>query len=145
MKLFRFIGVMVVMLAVAGCDQGNVFSLDVGTCFNDVSAFYEGEGEVQNVPIVDCAEPHDNEVYHTFDIEGDEFPGAAKVEAIATEGCHGAFEDYVGREYETSRFALSPMMPLEQSWNQHDDREVLCFLYDGQLGKLEGSARDSGE
>lgn len=138
---------MVALLALSACEQqgSSVFSLAVGTCFDDVDAFYEEEGEVASVPVVDCAKPHDNEVYYLFDIQGDEFPGAAQVEQHAIKGCHGAFRDYVGRDYETSRFALTYMTPIKQSWEQQNDREVICFLYDMELAKFEGSARNSGE
>lgn len=130
----------------AGCSQGNVFSIEAGTCFDDVAEFTEeGGGEVSDVPVVDCAEPHDNEVYATFDIDGDEWPGEEAVRTAADEGCVGRFEDYVGRDYPSSRFVSQNIVPTEQTWNQAGDREVICFLHNIELAKLEGSAQGSGE
>lgn len=127
------------------CSDGNVFSLAVGTCFDDIDAFYEeGGGGVEDVPIVECDEPHDNEVFALFDIAGDAFPGTSAVGTEAETGCVDRFEDYVGIDYASSRFVASWLTPTSQSWDA-GDREVVCFLYDIDLAELEGSARDSGE
>ena len=133
------------VVLLAACSQGNVFSLDEGTCFDDVDEFFAaGGGEVGDVPIVECDGPHDNEVYALFDIEGEEHPGAEAVEAAALDGCFDRFASYVGREYETSRFDFAWLTPTPRSWEE-GDREVVCFLYDVDLAVLEGSAAGSGE
>lgn len=139
------------MFAVAmlsACEQSNnadVFSLEVGTCFDDTDAFYNEGEDVATVPVVDCAKPHDNEVYHLFDIEGSEFPGEKEIQGVADEGCLDAFEDYVGRDYPSSRFVITHLVPTRQSWTRQKDREVACILYDMDLEKITGSARGSGE
>ena len=53
-----------VVLAVAMACTGNVFSLEVGDCFNDPDSGFE---EVTDVEIVECSENHDNEVYALSD------------------------------------------------------------------------------
>ena len=58
----------------------DVFSLTVGQCLNDTSGT-----EVSEVPIVDCADEHDFEVYADFEIDGDEFPGDFGVAVGAAE------------------------------------------------------------
>ena len=134
------------MLLGAGCSGGNVFALEPGTCFDDVTELTaEGGGEVGEVPVVDCAEPHDNEVFATFDLEGDTFPGDEQVLAQADQGCLDRFEDYVGTPYADSRFVSSHLVPTARTWEVSDDREVVCFLYDLDMTKLEGSAKGSGE
>lgn len=141
----QWIGALAVALAAAACSQGNVFSLDEGTCFDDVAAFGDGEAaEVEDVPVVACSEPHDNEVYATFDLEGEEFPGDAAVTDAADTGCLERFEDYVDRDYQTSRYVFSHLVPSERTWDVAGDREVVCFLYDMELEPLEGSAEGSG-
>lgn len=142
------LGIVTVLAALAaGCSSGNVFSLDPGTCFDDVAQFTSADGgdEVEDVPVVDCAEPHDNEVFATFDLEGDTFPGDEAIATRADQGCRDRFEDYVGRDYASSRFVATHLVPTQQSWDARDDREVVCFLYDIDLAKLEGSAEGSGE
>ena len=146
MRTWMVAGGMLAALVVTGCSEGNVFSLEAGTCFDDVSALTEeGGGEVGDVPIVDCAEPHDNEVYATFDLTDESFPGTEAVRQAADEGCDARFEDYVGTDSASSRFMYSHLVPTEQTWDTADDREVVCFLYDMDLEKIEGSAEGSGE
>ena len=48
-----------VAMTAAACGQ-SVFALEVGQCFNDPSS----TEEVSSVSTVDCAEPHNNEVFH---------------------------------------------------------------------------------
>ena len=125
--------------AVAGCSGGNVFSLTVGTCFDDVTG-----DEVSDVPVVECSEPHDNEVYDLFDVEDGVFPGVDAIRETAQEGCIERFDAYVDFAYADSRYAVSSFYPTSGSWDQ-DDREVICFLYDVDLAKLTGSGSGAGE
>ena len=121
------------------CSQGNVFSLEVGQCFNDP----EATDEISDVAIVDCGEPHNNEVFHLFDIPGDDFPGADVVLDLASQGCIDAFDSYVGTPYLDSALEIFPIYPTEDSWNRGDDREVVCGLYDLTSNEMTGSARNS--
>ena len=138
----RILVIVFVALAVltSACGQGNVFNLEVGTCFDDLDS--DG-GEISNVPIVDCADPHDNEVYHLFDMPGGDFPGSSAVEEQAIDGCLAAFEPYVGKGYDTSTLGLMWLNPTPHSWNE-GDREIVCLLYDFNLVKLTGSMQGSG-
>ncbi len=136
---------MVMVLGLTACANGNVFSLEPGTCFDDVVELTdEGGGEVGEVPVVDCDQPHDNEVFATFDLEAEAFPGDERVLELAFDGCLDRFEEYVGSDPEASRYALTHLVPTERTWEVNDDREVVCFLYDRELPELEGSAEGSG-
>lgn len=136
----------VLALSAGGCSiaellrgDGNVFELAVGDCFDTAAA----GGEVSDVPIVDCSEPHDNEVFHTFEVEDGDYPGNEALVARAEEECIPAFADYVGTDYASSRLDIFPITPTEGSWSD-GDREVICALYDLELEKLEGSMQDRG-
>lgn len=122
--------------ATACSDEGNVFSLEVGTCFDDVVA-----GEVGDVPIVDCAEAHDNEVYHLFDLPDGDFPGSSAVGSAADQGCFDAFPTFVGIDYQSSVLVYSGLVPTEESWEKGDDREVVCYLFHMEAEKLTGTQR----
>ena len=124
----------------AACGQGNVFSLEVGTCFDDEDS---GSGEVSDVPIVDCSDPHDNEVYYLFDMPDGDFPGSNAIEEQAIDGCLASFDSYVGRSYETSVLDIAWITPTEPSWDG-GDREIVCILYDLTLAKLMRSMQGSG-
>ena len=124
--------------------ESDVFSLEVGTCYND----YGDETEIATVPIVDCAKLHDNEIYARSDIAGDEFPGDTAVQEEADTVCYDAFEEFVGLSYDDSKtLYYSTLYPTTESWDE-GDREILCGItkYDEEgidivqvTGTLEGS------
>lgn len=125
-----------VMLTACGPATGDVFSLEVGDCFDDPDASLE---QVFEVPIVDCDEPHDNQVYAIFELGNGAFPGDTEVAQRAQAGCIDRFDDYVGVEYAASALFATWLYPTEVSWEE-GDREVICVLFD-QEGPLEGSLR----
>ena len=110
-------------------------SLEVGDCTDqDLS------GAVGEVETVDCDESHTAEVFEVFDIDGDEFPGSAEVQAQATEECQGdAFEEYVGVPYAQSEVYATFLVPTEETWNEADDRTVICLAVTQDGSPTEGS------
>jgi hypothetical protein len=127
-------------LLIAACGGGSVFSLEIGTCFDD-----SAEGEISEVPEVDCSEPHDNEVFALIEYtETDVFPGSDAMQAAAKELCIGEFEAYVGLDYPTSALEVFSITPTDGSWDD-GDREIICALYNLDFSKLtesmEGAAR----
>ena len=120
--------------------EGSVdaFNMRVGDCFDDGSAF--DDNEVNSVPGVPCAQPHDNEVYALFDVTETSFPGDAIAE-IAHEGCLARFEGFVGKDYESSSLDIATLYPSRESWQQQNDREVVCVVYDLAANKLTGSVK----
>jgi hypothetical protein len=118
------------------------FRIQLGDCLNGLSG-----GLVESVEGVPCSEPHSEEVYHAFNLdEGDgTFPGDEVVGTAADEGCYAAFEPFVGTTFEESEYGFSSLTPSEESWDELDDREVLCLIanYDGtpKTGSAEGTAK----
>jgi hypothetical protein len=141
----RFASVLLLSLALAGCGLfgGNVFDLEVGDCFND-GDLGEGATEVDNLPIVDCEELHDNEVFATFDMTEASYPGDETTQQIAFEGCIDRFDAWIGLPYEDSALDVTYLYPTQQTWDD-GDREIVCAVYrlDGiqVTGTLEGSAQ----
>lgn len=136
-------------VALAGCSlaesvvtgvpegEADVFALAVGDCLNDRSE----PDEVTSVPIVDCSEPHDSEVFARTDTTGTDFPGAEALFAELDAFCQGdVFTQFVGIPYADSIYGTSGYIPTEGSWGT-GDRELLCTIGDpaGQTtGTLEG-------
>jgi hypothetical protein len=132
-----------VMALALGC-AGTVHSLDVGKCFDDWEGASEGVSqEVSDVPIVDCAEPHDNEVYSVSDMPTGSFPGDSAVQEWASTRCEETFDGYVGKAYVDSRLDFGALFPTKDSWAQGDTK-VICFLWDIEYLKLTGSMQGSG-
>jgi hypothetical protein len=123
----------------------DAFQIQVGDCFNDApDQGKEDTIQVFDVAGIPCSQPHDNEVYAIFDAALAEFPGSDEMSNLAHEACVERFEAFVGRDYETSKLDVYPMYPTIESWNQRDDREIVCALYDPDLAKLTGSMRGTG-
>jgi hypothetical protein len=126
------------LLLVSACGSGSVFTLEVGTCFDDTD-----ETEISSVPEVECTQPHDNEVFAVFDYtETETFPGREDMNAAATDLCIARFKDYVGVAYTDSPLEVFTIIPTEASWKS-GDREVICSLYSSDFTKLTGSMRAS--
>jgi hypothetical protein len=131
-------GTAIAVFAIAACSS-TVLELDVGTCFDDPESFEE----VEDVPIVDCSVPHDNEVIANQDLTGSDYPGQDQVENRASQICYDNFADYVGIAYEDSIYDIGWLFPTEESW-EIGDREVICFAYDIGLEKISGSINGIG-
>lgn len=126
-----------------GACSGNVFELAVGDCFDDGDLVLGGVEEIGEVPLVECSEPHDNEVYAVVDVEGDVFPGDEAIRTEADDVCHGAFQGFVGLDYETSALDFGWLVPTAGSWDA-GDRVVACFVYRMDLAKVSGTLEGSG-
>ena len=128
--------------AVVGGCQGNVFSLKVGDCFNGGAA----GTEVSDVTIVDCAKPHDAEVFSVFDYPNapSDFPGTDALNTAVTDKCNPDFETYVGKDYNSSTYGLAPLLPTEDGWKS-GDHEIVCLIVSGDSGQLTGSAKGTAK
>lgn len=125
------------VLALAACGGGGtaINEVAVGDCFNDPNSEL-----VTTLEIVDCAEPHDNEVYAKTLLTESVWPGSEAVEEVAFAACLGEFEGYVGETYAESSLDYFFLSPTEEGFGD-GDRTVLCVLYSADLEKLSGSRR----
>lgn len=132
----------IAVVAVCGaCGTTSVFEIEEGDCFDDVTDF----SEVSRLPVVDCDEPHDNEVYAVVDyLVTTAYPGVDTLRDFAEEECLPRFEEFIGFDYFESELDFSAFWPSEESW-ETGDREVICFAYELDFSKitgtLEGAAR----
>ncbi len=122
-------------------EAGNqsAFSMLVGDCFNDTT----GE-ELSEVPAVPCSEPHDNEVYYIFDLDFPAWPGQTEIQNASDAGCIAEFAAFIGKPYEESTIDFYSLMPSQGSWENMNDREVICSVWDPAglvTGSLKGVAR----
>ena len=108
--------------SIAACG-GQVATAEVGECV--VTA--DIPDDVTDIPTVDCSEPHDGQVVGKFELDDGDYPGDDAVQTAAQEGCLTEFESFVGIAYEESSLEPSWVYPTEQTWNEVDDREVICF------------------
>ncbi|MCS5714119.1 septum formation family protein [Herbiconiux sp. CPCC 205716] len=119
----------------------DVFDLVVGDCFDE----WDGD-TVFEVPVVDCASPHDWEVYDDFEVPDTSdgtFPGEDKLDVAADDGCLTAFETFLGVSYADTIYDYSYLVPTEDSWTESDDRLVTCIITD-PAGQVTGSLKGAG-
>lgn len=116
----------------------DIFSLKLGDCMMEAPS-----GLLEDIDVVPCAEPHDQEVFHEITMDDGEY----SEEAIdtATQECIGeAYTSFVGVAYDASTLEVYPITPTQQTWDELNDRVVQCVISDpaGQVeGSLEGAAR----
>ncbi len=125
--------------AIVGGGNVDAFHIRVGDCFDD-AGYSDEEYEVSSVPGVPCSKAHDNEAFAVFDLTIESFPEGEAMGNLAYESCLTRFEDFVGRDYESSTLEITTMYPSAESWKQND-REVICAVFDMEANKLVGSAK----
>lgn len=125
-------------------DEGesvSVFDVGEGQCYNSPDT-----ANVDEVNIVDCAEPHQYEVYALVEHPAgpdEEYPGDEAISAFSDDECLGdTFSDYVGTSYEESELFAFVLQPTADTW-EAGDREFVCAAY-LEDDELEGSVQDSG-
>jgi hypothetical protein len=110
----------------------------VGTCldFGD-----EVGADVERLPEVPCEDPHTHEIFAVVDSSNETYPGFEALEAEAQAACFEPFEDYVGISAFDSELFYSWLVPTLTSWEQDDDREIVCVAGENNGAPLVGSVR----
>jgi hypothetical protein len=105
-------------------------TLPVGTClFRAPSP--NGDEASRHTFAVGCAEPHQGEVFHRFDLTvppGDPYPGDAEASRRAAEGCDAAFATFVGIPRDASRLGYLYYFPSADTWDV-GERGVMCIVH----------------
>lgn len=112
--------------SIAACSQ-QVATVDVGACAQSADL----QGDITDIPTVDCTEEHDAQFVGKFDLDDGDFPGEDAIRTAAEEGCTSAFEEFVGIAYSDSTLPvdLNYIAPTQETWDSANDREVLCVIY----------------
>lgn len=104
-----------------------ILRLDVGECLMDISTPI-GQ-DLTDIPVIDCDEPHDSEVFAEIVLTGTGFPGVDQVMADGSAGCIAAFGEFIGIDYPSSTLDFSYYYPTASSWAV-GDRSVFCVVFD---------------
>ena len=112
--------------SIAACSQP-VATVDVGACAQSSDL----QGEITDIPTVDCTEAHDAQFVGKFDLDDGDFPGDDGIKSAAEEGCTSAFQEFVGIAFDqtTLPVTLNFIAPTQETWDSANDREVLCVIY----------------
>lgn len=124
-------------------EETSVFDLESGDCF-DASG-----DQVDTVTILDCGTPHTYEAFAIFNHEAAidaPYPGDEALLEYADSACQPYFEDYVGIAYADSQYWITSVTPSRQTWEEADDREIVCALKLGEdAEETTGSAEGTGQ
>lgn len=115
----------------------DVFSLKVGDCMPAT----DSSGEITDVDVVPCSEPHADEVFYEFELADGDLPGDDEITAQVEAECVPAFSEFVGMDYYESTLDFWWMTPTEQTWTQADDRLVQCIIYQPDPDDSTGQTR----
>lgn len=123
---------------VVNAGQISVFELEVGDCLDpggDVS------GEISDIPIVPCGQPHTQEVFGVVTHPDDDYPGATEVAAYADGACLTEMQESLGLGLDDGLF-FSYMLPTFDGWNAEGevgDRQIVCVLVFPDRDAVNGS------
>ena len=95
------------------------------------------EGVTLTVRVLPCDQPHEGEVYATFELSGDDYPGAGEIERLALGGCQREAVAALPPDDKTL-YDLVYLAPSAQTWDR-GDRTVSCVLSDPTGKPLVGS------
>ncbi|GAB3742382.1 septum formation family protein [Nocardiopsis nanhaiensis] len=124
----------------SGPEDTNVNLLTVGDCLHELE--FDEDDTVATVPVVDCSEPHELEVYADGDLDADgDYPGFDEVADMVDEECVDMYEGFVGVPLEESVLAITTLFPSDETWDA-GDRDFLCIVGD-PTGPTTGSFEDS--
>lgn len=127
--------------SIEGAEMTPFDALEVGDCLPLV--VYGEDEMVSELPVVPCEQPHTDEVFFIYDVDGGEFPGDDALTETSWNGCYDAFQAYVGTSYEAPELDFYNYQPTKGSWVREGDRTVQCILfsYEDVTGTLQGSGR----
>ena len=119
----------------------STLSLEVGTCLNDVDQPLAQD--LTEIPAVDCAFPHQSEVFAEILLDDGDFPGVDRLVEQAVNQCEAEFGRFIGIDYRQSQLSYHFYYPTARTWSE-GDRSLFCVVFDpgvDSVGSLEGVAR----
>ncbi|MCQ1954624.1 septum formation family protein [Arthrobacter sp. zg-Y238] len=131
-----------------GSDGTGYADLKAGDCFTNPSTESGAENEevveVVEVDLIPCDEPHQQEVFFVSEMSGGDYPGEGVLDLNAKNVCTEEFEGYVGSTVEETTLIAGYIIPTPESWDQENDRAIMCTLGDTTGEEVSESYKDSG-
>ena len=107
-------------------EDQDVFDLKVGDCLNGLRE----DTELETMPVVPCNQPHEGEVFATFNLTGTERPLQSAIDEQATEGCQDRLAGYSKAAADDPKMDIFFLYPTVESW-AHGDRQITCIATNG--------------
>lgn len=113
--------------------RATVFRLRPGQCFDS------SPNGIAGAHVVPCAQPHEAEIYGTFRVAGQRWPGTAALGTQARLGCQARLSGYLNPQLATGDLAETYAYPNQGAWAA-GAHTVICEIR-GTQGRLTGSVR----
>ncbi len=110
-----------------------IFAVHTGQCLNSAP------NEMSGVHVVNCASPHDAEVFGTFRVASHRYPGTPALRRDAGLGCASRLSAYLNPELASASLTESYVYPDAGAWAA-GERTVVCTIRSA-TGQLTGSVR----
>jgi len=94
---------------------------------------------------LDCALPHQNEVFAIIEFTAKDYLGAPYLTDGAKQICPKSWEAYVGKPYETSDYEIGYQLPDEATWGNGIHHVTGCLIQPGTTDRLSGSAKGTAQ
>lgn len=120
-------------------ESTSLVELTLGTCINDAGTPLSAD--LAEIPEVDCAQPHDSELYAIVSVPDGPYPGVDTLVEQGQNKCQAVFADFVGIDFRSSLLDFSFYYPTPSSWVQ-GDRSIYCMVFDPGL-TVSGTLRDA--
>jgi hypothetical protein len=104
----------------------NVFSLGVGTCFDNPAG---NLFSINSVTAISCTKPHNAQVFAEFSATGTAFPGTAALDRRADNGCNARISGNLDQSKITRTMSLHFIFPRQLAWDS-GQRRISCLIED---------------
>ncbi|MCU1345732.1 MAG: hypothetical protein JWL70_1998 [Acidimicrobiia bacterium] len=131
------LGVLIITVGVLNRDDTALGDVQVGMCVN-----VPNSNTVNHLTKKSCNESHDAEVFSTPRLDqpkGAPWPGLAQFQTLASDACRADLVAYVGAD-QADRLRENFIYPAQKSWEDNDDRRLICFVSD-PVGQVSESLR----
>ncbi|WP_247695726.1 DUF4190 domain-containing protein [Streptomyces sp. B93] len=121
-------------------------ALETGDCFTPDDKLPEKDSPSlfdSGVRVTPCDQPHRAELYASFTLTGEEFPGRERIAALAWPRCAERFLDYSLDPAAFGRLQTYYFHPDERGWLS-GRRTVLCWVGRPGTARLDHSVRNDG-
>lgn len=115
--------------------EASVFDLRAGDCLDvppDLS------GEVDDIQLVPCDDPHTQEVFSLVTHPDERYPGVDEMLGFADGACLTELESDLGLTLDDGVF-ISYLLPTFDGWTSNEDRDIVCVLVFPDEGAVTGS------
>ena len=146
------VGTVVVVALIAGAyfayraitNTADVSSLQVGDCIDLPS----NDTNITDVQKQACTSPHDAEVFLNLTdpaADGAPYPGTSHFQNMASTQCLPAATAYLGVDFnQREDLDAGYLYPTTNSWEDHHDRGLTCYMYKLDKSKLTTPLKNSG-